>query len=215
MKLRAAIPITAFVALCLVLSLTAPFGCWPWSHVPGDFRLPLLGFITNLVLVAVTWIYVLITREQLRELQAAREPNAVLHVRIPGRGLQDIKYGRGHDQFRDGSPIYLDVWNVGGPTIMVLRVSISLKDDSHKEVLEPQVLVESGKVAPLNISHPLMRLVSVGHGYTEEIFTLADETAAEVHFAVDYFSLKGEQSIQARYKFRFKVGEQYINTRVE
>ena len=89
-----------------------------------------------------------------------------------------------------------------------------MNDDSqHKGVLEPQVLVESGKVAPINVAYVLMRLISPVHGYSDELLTFPDQTMAEAHFTVDYFSLKGEQSAQAHYKFQFYVTDDYINTK--
>jgi hypothetical protein len=209
---RSLIPVLAFVAFCLVVSLAAPFGRWPWSLLPADFRLPFLAFATNLVLVAVTWIYVLITREQLREIQAEREPLAVLHPRIPNACVEDIKYGKGHGEYREGPPIFLDVWNVSGPTIMVLRVALSVTDCEDREVLEPQVLVESGKVASINVAYKLMNILSAKNA--EDVINFADKTRAITTFVVEYFSLKGTRSVQSKYEFLFRVSDTYINTKI-
>ena len=211
MKLRVAFSVIAFAAIC-TLALVAPFGYWPWPHIPVDFRLPLLGFFTNLALVAITCIYVIITREQLRELQASREPVAILHARVPDINREDIKYGRGKNQFREGPPIYIDVWNGSGPTIMVLKVTVAVKGCGSSDVLEPQVLVESGKVAPINVAYALMRLVSTR--YSKNFIDFPTETEAEAKFMVDYFSFKGKQSVQAEYNFHFYVTEEYINTKI-
>jgi hypothetical protein len=216
MKSRVAILIFVCVALS-ILALTAPFGRGVWSQIPADFRLPLLGFFSNLVLVGVTWAYVLITRDQLRELRTAREPKAVLNARVPQINVEDIRYGRGHNQFRSGPPIYLDVWNVSGPTIMVTQVTVRVKDARPKErvrfaPLQPQRLVESDKVASINVGYHLMHLVSPE---SEECIDFPDQATAEARFTVDYFSLRGEGFIEACGKFRFVVTEESIVTMIE
>jgi hypothetical protein len=73
MRSRDGILILICVVLFAALAFAAPFGRWGWSLIPYDFRLPMLGFLANLILVAITIVYVLITREQLRELQSTRD----------------------------------------------------------------------------------------------------------------------------------------------
>jgi hypothetical protein len=214
--------VAILIFLCvtfLVLALTAPFGRGVWSQIPPDFRLPLLGFFANLVLLGVTWAYVLITREQLRELQTAREPRAVLKLRVPEAFDVEryIKYGRGDRRYRSGPPLYLDVWNVSGPTIMVMEVTVSVNDTPDKEGLRiaplaPQLLVESGKVVSINVAYQLMFRVAPGSG---EFIDFPDMTRAAARFTVKYFSLSGERSVEIRSKFHFRVSEEHIVTWVE
>src|ERR1035441_7080249 len=90
---------------------------------------------------------------QVRELRVLRESRAALKLRVPGPFDFDryIQYGRGDHQYRSGPPVYLDVWNVSGPTIMVMEVTVRVNDSPDKEGLRispmaPQLLVESGKV---------------------------------------------------------------------
>ena len=203
------------IAVLFVAGLAAPFGRWPWSLVPVDFRLPLLGFITNLVLVAVTWIYVFITREQLRELQIARHSKAILQVRVPDICNQDVKYGKGNHRYREGPPIYIDVWNVSTPTIMVLAVTLKVKGLPENEGLQPQSLVESGKVASINVAYQLLALLSAEYGdQKEELIGFPTETTAVADFTVDYFSVDGKQRATISSSFKFFVTDNYINTKI-
>ncbi|MGD0293760.1 MAG: hypothetical protein ABSB30_07880 [Terracidiphilus sp.] len=197
----------ALVAFSL-LGLAAPFGLWPLSAVPADFRMPLLGFFANLCLVAVTWSYVLITRRQLIELQSAREPNAALNIRIPQPESEDINYGRGNNQYRKGPPIFLDVWNVGGPTIMVTRITVAAEGSTREGLLTPQALIESGKVAPINVAYDIIRLINKSRPYLD----LPDDyTHARAHFTVEFFSKGGTRSVQTQGDVWFFVSEEYVN----
>src|ERR1700722_12011468 len=88
---------------------------------------------------------------QVRELQILREPKAELAFRVPDQltGEHQIKYGRGNNQYRTGTPVFLDIWNVGGPTIMVMEVAVQVDDlveHGERNAQTPQLLVESGKV---------------------------------------------------------------------
>src|SRR5260370_361088 len=209
LKFRGTVPLLVFLIFCVLASLTAPFSRWPWSHIPSDFRMPLLGFLANLVLVGVTWVYVLVTHEQLRELQSGREPNVVLNTRVPEWEADQKKYGRGNNQYREGPPIYLDVWNFGAPTIMVTRVFVTVAGNERQELLLPQVLVEKGKVAPINVAYHVMRLFSTG---CNGAFDFPAQTLAESRFDVDYFSMRGNRRIHASQSFGFYVGDNFINT---
>ena len=65
---------------------------------------------------------------QVQEMRALREPDVALTFRIPSQltGENWIQYGRGDGLYRNGTPIHLDVWNVGGPTIMVMEVTVKV-----------------------------------------------------------------------------------------
>ncbi len=210
MKVSTVLLVVVIVAFS-ALALTAPSG-YGWFHVPADFRIPLLGFFANLALLVVTWAYVLITRNQLRELQSAREPKAILNVRVPELGLDEVQYGRGNQQYRSGSPIYLDVWNISGPTIMVARVQVRVNDSPKFGTLSPQVLVESGKVASINMGYEILRFLSVSAGLCD---LPPDDTFAKAHFTVDYFSLAGTRTAQTQCKLSFFVTKEHIAIRVE
>ena len=112
--------------------------------------------------------------------------------------------------------MYLDVWNVSGPTIMVMRVTVKVNNSAPTKgvwflPLTPQVLVESGKVASINVGYHLMYLIS----RSEEGIDFPDQTTADANFTVDYFSQGGERSIAARCNFLFRVTEDFINTLIE
>jgi hypothetical protein len=206
MRPQNAILILALLAL-FALALLAPFGMWPWSHGPADFRVPLLSFFVSLVLVAVTWRYVIITRDQLIELRSAQEPQAALSVRIPPPESQDINYGRGNNQFRKGPPIFLDVWNVGGPTIMVTRVTVKVNCCPGDGSLTPQVIVESGKVASVNVAYEVVRTISTSKPHLD----LPDDyTQARADFTVEYFSKGGTRSIRTQSDLWFFTSDRYI-----
>jgi hypothetical protein len=206
MRLQTAILILALLAFS-ALALLAPFGIWPWSHVLADFRVPLLGFFASLVLVAVTWRYVIITRDQLIELRSAGEPQATLNIRVPFPESQDVNYGRGNDQFRKGPPIFLDVWNVGGPTIMVTRVTVRVNGCPSDGSLTPQLLVESGKVASINVAYEVIRTISKSKPYLD----LPDDyTQARADFTVEYFSKGGTRPIRTQGDLWFFTSDNYI-----
>src|ERR1035441_8578969 len=152
---------------------------------------------------------------QVRELRVLREPKAVLKLRVPNRLDIEryLQYGRGNDQYRSGPPVYLDVWNVSGPTIMVMEVCVIVNDSPDRErlrILTPQVLVESGKVASINVAYQLMRRVSEG-----DLIDFPDLTTAEAHFKVKYFSSDGERMVETRSTFQFRVSEENLVTWVE
>ena len=154
--------------------------------------------------------------QQVRELRIAREPRAVLKVRVPDpfTGEHDIKFGRGEDRYRSGPPVYVDVWNVSGPTLMVMEVSTSVNGESPDPItvgmgrLTPQLLVESGKVASINVAYQLYARVSPRSEGT--FCDFPDLTTAEASFKVDYFSINGEQSIETHCKFQFRVNEEHL-----
>jgi len=156
---------------------------------------------------------------QVRELQVLREPKAVLKVRVPDPlDIEHyIKCGRGDHTYRSGPPVCLDVWNVSGPTIMVMAVTVTVNDSPDKEGLrlgrlEPQLLVESGKVVSINVGYELMARVSPG---SEEFIEFPDLTRAEARFAVKYFSSDGERFVETHAKFQFRVTKEQIVTWVE
>jgi hypothetical protein len=156
---------------------------------------------------------------QVRELQILREPRAVLKVRVPEPFDVGhyIKYGSGDCRYKSGPPIYLDVWNVSGPTIMVMRVTMRVNDSPDKEGLrlgrmEPQLLVESGKVVSINVAYQLLSRVSPE---SDKFIEFPDLTRAEARFTVRYFSSDGERSVETDAKFQFRVTEEYIVTWVE
>ncbi len=154
---------------------------------------------------------------QVKELKVLRAPNAAVTLRVPDQltGEHQIRYGRGGSQYRSGSPVYLDVWNVGGPTIMVMEVIVNLDgytrpDGIPDNVLTPQLLVESGKVASINIAYQLMSQVS--SAANEEFINIPSGTTASAKFAVKYFSVGGETLIEAACDFRFIVTDDQILT---
>jgi hypothetical protein len=151
---------------------------------------------------------------QVRELRVLREPKAVLKLRVPNRLDIEryLQYGRGNDQYRSGPPVYLDVWNVSGPTIMVMEVTVSVNDSPDKKGLRisplaPQLLVESGKVLSIDVAHQLMFRVSPA---SEEFIDFPDLTTAKARFTVKYFSLDGERSVETLAKFQFRVTDEHI-----
>jgi hypothetical protein len=152
---------------------------------------------------------------QVRELQILREPKAVLKIRVPEQFDIEgyVKYGRGNHKFRSGPPVYLDVWNVSNPTIMVMEVTVEVTGSPDREQLPltPQLLLESGKVLSINVAYELMRRISSGEG----MFEFPDLTEAEARFRVKYFSLDGERFVETHSKFQFRVGEEHIVTWVE
>jgi hypothetical protein len=194
------------------LALTAPFG-YGWFHVPADFRLPLLGFFANLMLLVVTWAYVLITRDQLKELQSAREPRAILNVRVPQFGLDEVKYGRGNHEYRSGSPIFLDVWNVSGPSIMVSRVQVRVNESVQSETLNPQILVESGKVGSISVGYQILGFLSESKSGLCDL--PADRTTAKAHLTADYFSLAGTRTVHTECKLSFFTTEEHIAIQID
>lgn len=214
MRLRSLIPFLFCLTAFAILALAAPYGRLGWALVPPDYRLPLLGFFANLVLVGITWVYVLITREQLREIQAAHDPRAVLHVRVPNPYEEDIKFGKGGGVFRSGPPIYLEVWNVGGPTIMVTRVAVTEKDSQYKGDLTPQVVVDSGKLGSVNVAYAVMRLVAERFETPDQMIDFPSLTTAEAQFKADFFSFGMERTLQIACKFQFFVVDDYINTKI-
>ena len=120
---------------------------------------------------------------QVRELRVLREPRAVLVFRIPDQltGEHQIKYGRGNNQYRSGTPVYLDVWNVSGPTIMVMEVAVKVNNTQEDEkglssdALTPQLLVESGKV---------VSIVEVGNRSRQINRAIGRRIAAEIELAI-------------------------------
>jgi hypothetical protein len=110
--------------------------------------------------------------------------------------------------------MYLNVWNVGGPTIMVTRVTVSEKDSDKKGELEPQVVLESGKVAPIDIGYQLLYLVSSRCGDRNGLVNFPDGTVSEGHFTAHFFSLGIEHSVSIDRRFQFLVTEEHISTRI-
>jgi hypothetical protein len=109
--------------------------------------------------------------------------------------------------------VLLDIWNVSGPTIMVMEIATRVNDEpTDREALgltslTPQLLVESGKVASVNVAWQLMRRVSPG---SEGLIDFPDLTTADAHFRVSYFSLSGERFVETRCRFQFRVTEDNI-----
>src|SRR5271166_1508683 len=94
---------------------------------------------------------------QVSELRVLREPRAALVFRVPDQltGEDQVKHGRGDYTYRTGTPVYLDVWNVGGATIMVMEVAAIVEGSSaHKKsnTLTPQLLIEPGKMVSINVA---------------------------------------------------------------
>jgi|SRR5271166_5529143 len=153
---------------------------------------------------------------QVRELRVLREPKAVLTLRVPEQltGENQVLYGRGNGRYRSGPPVYLDVWNVSGPTIMVMEVAVRVNDvppdKDGLDKLTPQLLVESGRVASINVAYKLLGGVSSGLG--EELVNFPNGTAATARFTVKYFSVGGSRVVETDCDLRFLVTEDNILT---
>lgn len=155
---------------------------------------------------------------QVRELQILREPRAVLKIRVPDQFIEEtyVKYGKGNYQYRSGPPVYVDVWNVSGPTIMVMDVIVVVDGappNDEEEAIKPQLLVESGKVLPISIGHRLLRLVAIRE--SQAGINFPDKTKAEAQFTVGYYSVDGERSVKVGCKFQFRVTEEHLIAWIE
>jgi hypothetical protein len=154
---------------------------------------------------------------QVRELQVLRAPKALIVLRVPNQltGEDQINYGRGNYQYRSGTPVYLDVWNVSSPTIMAMQVVVAVikvngTEGSQNETLTPQLLVESGKVLSINVAYCLMHQVS-SFGQ-QDFINMPNGTTATARFTVKYISVDGERVVEADCAFRFCVTEGNIFT---
>lgn len=151
---------------------------------------------------------------QVAELRILRETRVALVFRVPEQltGEDQVNYGRGEQTYRTGTPVYLDVWNIGGSTIMVMEVSVtvdgpSVNDDNN--TLTPQILVEPGKMVSINVAYKVMRqLCPEGRGANLP----TGKTAAKARFTVKYFSGDGERAVETDCTFLFWVTEDEIFT---
>ncbi len=71
--------------------------------------------------------------------------------------------------------------------------------------LTPQLLVESGRVASINVAYQLLSRVAFSVGCEGGFVNFPDLTKATVHFKVDYFSVEGETSVDMDCSFQFRV----------
>jgi len=153
---------------------------------------------------------------QVRELQLLREPKALVMFRVPDQltGENQVQYGRGNYQYRSGTPVFLDVWNASGPTIMVMEVAIEVKDapsgGEWADTLTPQCLIKSGEAASFNVAYQLMHKVSLMAN--REVLDVPNGSSASAHFIVKYFSVGGERLIETDCNFHFTVTEDRIFT---
>ena len=79
--------------------------------------------------------------------------------------------------------------------------------------MTPQALVESGKVATINVGYQL--LFGVASRESREMVDFPDKTTAEAHFKVDYFSADGERSVETNCRFQFRVTNEHVVTWIE
>ena len=169
---------------------------------------------------------------QVRELQVLRQPTVMITFRAPNQltGEDQIPYGRGDGQYRRGTPIYVDVWNVGTPTIMIMEVILDLEraSDGDGKPLDvegaascdatpnngstPQLLVESGKVESINIAYSLMHQVT--RALNQDFINPQSGTTATAHFAVKFLAAGDERIIESRCDFKFVVINNQIYTAV-
>jgi hypothetical protein len=154
---------------------------------------------------------------QVSELQALREPKALVVFRVPDQftGENQVKYGKGNYEYRSGTPVFLDVWNVSSPTIMVMEVAIKVKDVLDKEerwtdTLTPQRIIKFGDMGSFNVAYQLMHKVS--SRANRELMDIPDGSAASARFVVKYVSAGGERVVEADCRFRFAVTEDQIFT---
>jgi hypothetical protein len=206
-----------FVLLVLAyLAGSAAFNWWPWPSktIDPSPRISLLGFLANIVLLAITWVYVITTRDQLDDARKrAKEEDAVrvaLSVRVSVPCTEDVKLGIGEGKYKEGPPIYLDVWNFGRPTFMVMEIDISV--GSSADGLRPQRLVPEGQVASVAVTHMLMRLAS--DFQPEGLINIKHGSETDAEFAVTYFSREGTGYAKVRKRFEFFVSDERINTHV-
>jgi hypothetical protein len=151
---------------------------------------------------------------QVGELRVLREPRAALVFRVPDQltGETQVKYGRGDYTYRTGTPVYLDVWNVGGATIMVMEVAVVVDGsaaDKRFNTLTPQLLIEPGKMVSINVAYTVMGQLSdtetLGMNFTKG-------TRAKARFTVKYFSAGGVRVVETDCMFSFCVTEDAIYT---
>jgi hypothetical protein len=151
--------------------------------------------------------------KQVRELQLSREPRAEIVFRVPDQltGQNQLLFGRGNNEYRSGTPVYLDIWNVSNPTIMVMEVTGlvdgALPKESWITSLTPQVPVESGSVQSVNVAYLLMSQVS-----QDEFLNVPNGVRATAKFTVRYLSVGGDRLIEAACNFHFVVTDQNIFT---
>jgi hypothetical protein len=94
---------------------------------------------------------------------------------------------------------------------MVMEVTVRVKDrpegDARLGRLTPQLIVESGKVASVNVAYYLMGLISPD---SEEFINFPDRTTAEASFKVQYFSTGVDRFVETDCQFQFRVTEKNI-----
>jgi hypothetical protein len=151
---------------------------------------------------------------QVAELRVLRETRVALVFRVPEQltGENEDSYGRGDYTYRTGTPVYLDVWNVGGSTIMIMEVIVALDGSSVNDdinTLTPQLLVDSSKMVSINVAYKLMRQLRP-EGFRTDVPT--GMTAAKARFTVKYFSGDGERAVETECPFLFWVTEDKIFT---
>lgn len=101
--------------------------------------------------------------------------------------------------------MYLDIWNLGSPTVMIMKVAVSV-NGQEAEVLAPQRRVQSGDIDSINVAYQVLGQVSQS---TKDL-TPPPDSAVSVRFTVTYFSTGGERAVSLDCDLWFMVTENQL-----
>ena len=92
--------------------------------------------------------------------------------------------------------------------VVVAVMKVNGAEGSQNETLTPQLLIDSGKVASINVAYCLMHQVS--SFAQQELINMPNGTTATARLTVKYISVDGERAVEADCPFRFCVTDDKI-----
>jgi hypothetical protein len=131
-----------------------------------------LSFIATAILLSVTWLYVRTTQAQLNlmreQWEEGRKPRITFSPHVDRETYNELEYGSPPNQRRILFQIvYLEIWNLGQPTINILGVRFTQNLTGRTRAIETHEIVRKGDVGRVNITEPLLKILSHSNDFIE------------------------------------------------
>jgi hypothetical protein len=149
------------IIVLVVLFLMAAAGTWLWwspTNSGESFR-ALLNVAANLLLIGVTWEYVLISRATLQhyENQAAERSKSRPAFSLRVDYDTHEKIGDLAGSFKQVPSVYLDAWNLGSSPFKVTRIQFPSSGEMFH--IRPDKLVRENEVGSVKVTQALISSV--------------------------------------------------------
>jgi hypothetical protein len=130
----------------------------------------LLSFSATVILLAVTWLYVRTTKEQVSLLREQWEEGHKARLsfshHVERNTFRDFEYSANRIVITS-QVVYLEVWNLGQPTLIVHGVRFTQNLTGRTRAIEAHEIIRSRAVGKVDITEMLLKILSHSDDFIE------------------------------------------------